>query len=130
MAFFSVRSSYILLAFYTVVIKIISKVIPIFLPFSKKGQKVIHDSNLTVICPRTLHHELRSFSGLKPSRLKSKDKVVLGLDNGAICRDLRSRSINIHDKQEKNPSGKPEGAHFTGIFTGVISTYTRNTYNL
>ena len=25
---------------------------------------------------------------------------------GAICRDLRSRSINIHDKQEKNPSEK------------------------
>ena len=25
-----------------------------------------------------------------------------------ICRDPRSGSINIHDKQEKNPSEKPE----------------------
>ena len=46
---------------------------------------------------------------------------------GAICRDLRSRSINIHNKREKNPSGKPEGAPpprvFHSDFSLVLSEY-------
>ena len=42
---------------------------------------------------------------------------------GAICWDLRSRSINIHDKQEKNPSGKPEGAQPPrGLPQGIFSS--------
>ena len=46
---------------------------------------------------------------------------------GAICWDLRSRSINIHDKREKNPSGKPEGAQPPrGFSTRIFLSFVVN----
>ena len=45
---------------------------------------------------------------------------------GAICRDLRSTSINIHDKREKNPSGKPEGAQPRGFSTTIFLEFGVN----
>ena len=50
--------------------------------------------NTTVILPL----EMARFSTL----------VRISTENGTICRDPRSGFINIHEKQEKNPSDKPE----------------------
>ena len=88
--------------------------------------KVIHNKSKDCISHRS-PRDSATGSWVLPKYVEALGSGDHGKQNGIICRDPRSGSINIHEKREKNPSEKPEVAQpprvFHEDFSRVLSEY-------